>query len=136
MTETGSEPEQTMIIGDSSNDIRTGRNAGAWTGGVTYGFAPHTLSVVTPDVCGGHADELKAVADRGRPRMILLGLSRTNNQQGATCVLQQHLDTVSKNTPSPGRTFAPSTRRLVFAFSYLTQNRRFGCSSYRHDCLY
>ncbi len=61
MTETGNGPEQTMIIGDSSNDIRTGRNAGAWTGGVTYGFAPHTLSVVTPDVVVDTPAELLAV---------------------------------------------------------------------------
>jgi phosphoglycolate phosphatase len=38
------------IIGDSSIDVITGRNAGVWTCGVTYGFAPHTLCEAPPDV--------------------------------------------------------------------------------------
>ena len=38
------------MIGDSSVDVLTGRNAGLWTCGVMYGFAPHTLQEVTPDV--------------------------------------------------------------------------------------
>jgi phosphoglycolate phosphatase len=38
------------MIGDSSVDVLTGRNAGLWTCGVTYGFAPHTLEEVPPDV--------------------------------------------------------------------------------------
>jgi phosphoglycolate phosphatase len=48
--ETGAKPEEALIIGDSSIDVLTGRNAGLWTCGVTYGFAPHTLENVTPDV--------------------------------------------------------------------------------------
>jgi phosphoglycolate phosphatase len=48
--ETGVAPDQALIIGDSSIDIQTGRNAGLWTCGVTYGFAPHTLAQVPPDV--------------------------------------------------------------------------------------
>lgn len=43
-------PEQTLMIGDSSVDVITGRNAGLWTCGVTYGFAPHTLCEAPPDV--------------------------------------------------------------------------------------
>jgi phosphoglycolate phosphatase-like HAD superfamily hydrolase len=39
-----------MIVGDSSIDILTGRNSGIATCGVTYGFAPHTLCEVPPDV--------------------------------------------------------------------------------------
>ena len=43
-------PRQTLIVGDSSNDVLTGRNAGLWTVGVTYGFAPQTLELTPPDV--------------------------------------------------------------------------------------
>ena len=42
--------EEALMIGDSSVDVLTGRNAGLWTCGVTYGFAPHTLDEVPPDV--------------------------------------------------------------------------------------
>ena len=38
------------MIGDSSIDVITGRNAGLWTCGVTYGFAPRTLEDAPPDV--------------------------------------------------------------------------------------
>jgi phosphoglycolate phosphatase len=44
------QPEHAAIIGDSHVDVRTGRNTGMWTIGVTYGFAPHTLSSDQPDV--------------------------------------------------------------------------------------
>jgi phosphoglycolate phosphatase len=50
LNETKSTPEATLIVGDSSIDIITGRNAGLWTCGVTYGFAPHTLRDASPDV--------------------------------------------------------------------------------------
>jgi len=50
LTETATRPENAMIVGDSSIDVLTGRNAGIATCGVTYGFAPHTLCEVQPDV--------------------------------------------------------------------------------------
>lgn len=50
LRETGSEPQKTLIVGDSGVDVLTGRNAGTWTCGVTYGFAPHTLRDAAPDV--------------------------------------------------------------------------------------
>jgi phosphoglycolate phosphatase len=50
LQETEVAPEETLMIGDSSVDVLTGRNAGLWTCGVTYGFAPHTLEEVAPDV--------------------------------------------------------------------------------------
>jgi phosphoglycolate phosphatase len=43
-------PQETVIVGDSANDVLTGRNAGLWTVGVTYGFAPQTLELTPPDV--------------------------------------------------------------------------------------
>jgi phosphoglycolate phosphatase len=50
MRETGTTPEETLLIGDSGIDIATGRNAGLWTCGVTYGFAPFTMNEDPPDV--------------------------------------------------------------------------------------
>jgi len=50
LTETGVPADEALMIGDSANDVLTGRNAGLWTCGVTYGFAPHSLEEVPPDV--------------------------------------------------------------------------------------
>jgi phosphoglycolate phosphatase len=48
--EAGSQPTETLIVGDSAVDVATGRNGGLWTCGVTYGFAPHTFAQSQPDV--------------------------------------------------------------------------------------
>jgi phosphoglycolate phosphatase len=61
LEETGVLPEHAAIIGDSHVDIRTGRNAGLWTVGVTYGFAPHTLGECPPDVLVDSPQELAEV---------------------------------------------------------------------------
>jgi phosphoglycolate phosphatase len=50
LQETGVAADEALMIGDSSIDVLTGRNAGIWTCGVTYGFAPHSLEDVPPDV--------------------------------------------------------------------------------------
>src|ERR1700674_2002038 len=50
LQETGMAADEALMIGDSAVDILTGRNAGLWTCGVTYGFAPHSLEDVPPDV--------------------------------------------------------------------------------------
>ena len=50
LQETGFAADEALMIGDSSIDVLTGRNAGLWTCGVTYGFAPHLLAEVPPDV--------------------------------------------------------------------------------------
>jgi phosphoglycolate phosphatase len=50
LKETNTAPEHAMIVGDSSIDVLTGKNAGIATCGVTYGFAPHTLCEAPPDV--------------------------------------------------------------------------------------
>lgn len=57
--ETGTRPDETLMIGDSSIDVLTGRNAGLWTCGVTYGFAPHTLEDVPPDVLVDRPHEIE-----------------------------------------------------------------------------
>ncbi|HLM80445.1 MAG TPA: HAD-IA family hydrolase [Terriglobales bacterium] len=50
MQETGVAADEALIIGDSAVDVLTGRNAGLWTCGVAYGFAPHSLEQAPPDV--------------------------------------------------------------------------------------
>jgi phosphoglycolate phosphatase len=50
LQETGVAADDALMIGDSAIDVSTGRNAGLWTCGVTYGFAPHSLEEVPPDV--------------------------------------------------------------------------------------
>jgi phosphoglycolate phosphatase len=58
LQETGVMAAETIMIGDSGIDVQTGRNAGIWTCGVTYGFAPHTLEEVAPDVLVDKPTEL------------------------------------------------------------------------------
>jgi phosphoglycolate phosphatase len=54
-------PEEAAIIGDSHVDVETGVNAGLWTVGVSYGFAPHTLEETPPDVLVDAPHELAEV---------------------------------------------------------------------------
>jgi phosphoglycolate phosphatase len=61
LEEAGVTPEEAMIIGDSDIDVLTGRNAGLWTCGVTYGFAPHSLESAPPDVLVDSPAELAEV---------------------------------------------------------------------------
>ena len=61
LQENGVSPEHTVIVGDSHVDVRTGRNAGLWTVGVYYGFAPHTLEDEPADVSLDHPSELADV---------------------------------------------------------------------------
>lgn len=42
--------EDTWMVGDSSVDIQTARNASVLSCGVTYGFQPETLTQVPPDI--------------------------------------------------------------------------------------
>lgn len=50
LEESGTEAAQTVIIGDSDIDVLTARNAGTFSVGVNYGFAPHTFVDAPPDV--------------------------------------------------------------------------------------
>ncbi|HXU14204.1 MAG TPA: HAD-IA family hydrolase [Terriglobales bacterium] len=59
LNETGVSAAAAVMVGDSSIDVLTGRNAGLATCGVTYGFAPHTFGEVEPDVVVDTPQELR-----------------------------------------------------------------------------
>src|SRR5271157_1119420 len=61
LEENGARPEEAVIVGDSHVDVETGRNAGLWSVGVSYGFAPHTLEEQPPDVLVDSPHELAEV---------------------------------------------------------------------------
>jgi phosphoglycolate phosphatase len=61
LQETGLVAEEAVMIGDSSIDVITGRNAGLWTCGVSYGFAPRTMEDAPPDVLVDSPQELAQV---------------------------------------------------------------------------
>jgi phosphoglycolate phosphatase len=68
LEENGVNPEQAAIVGDSHVDVQTGRNAGLWTVGVTYGFTTHTLQDEAPDVLVDTAGEVRAVFSGSRSK--------------------------------------------------------------------
>jgi len=68
LRESGVEPDQAAIVGDSHVDVRTGRNAGLWTVGVTYGFAPRMLEEESPDVLVDSAQELGVIFSEARSK--------------------------------------------------------------------
>jgi len=55
MAEVNATPEETLMVGDSDVDIMTARNAGVWTLGCSFGLAPDTLELATPDAIADHA---------------------------------------------------------------------------------
>jgi phosphoglycolate phosphatase len=64
MQETGFAPKETWMVGDSSVDVQTGRNAGVRVCGVTWGFQPESFAEFAPDVVVREAKELVGVFDR------------------------------------------------------------------------
>jgi phosphoglycolate phosphatase len=65
LEESGVRAEHAVIVGDSHTDVETGRNAGMWTIGVTYGFAPHTLGDAPPDILVDRPQELGKALSAG-----------------------------------------------------------------------
>jgi len=68
LREAGVTADETLFVGDSSIDVATGRNAGMWTCGVTYGFAPQTLESAAPDVILDTPAELGQLFTTSRAR--------------------------------------------------------------------
>lgn len=61
LQESGAGPDETVIVGDSDVDVLTARNAGTYSLGVSYGFAPHTFAEAPPDVMVETPDEISEV---------------------------------------------------------------------------
>jgi phosphoglycolate phosphatase len=59
LSDTNGALERTWMIGDSSVDVRTGRNAGVNTCGVTYGYAAATFEDCPPDYLIHHFTEIQ-----------------------------------------------------------------------------
>lgn len=71
MAESHSAPQETVMVGDSAIDVDTARAAGALAVGVTYGFAPESLSASPPDLL---VDDLRRLSDLiapDRPSTVL-----------------------------------------------------------------
>ena len=60
MAENGASREQTLMVGDSSVDVQTARNAKVTACGVTWGFQPETFAGHPPDFLVNTAEELAA----------------------------------------------------------------------------
>jgi phosphoglycolate phosphatase len=52
--------ERTLMVGDSTVDVQTARNAGVKACGVTYGFQPETLADPRPDLLVNRMEEMAA----------------------------------------------------------------------------
>ncbi|MBI2678668.1 MAG: HAD-IA family hydrolase [Candidatus Koribacter versatilis] len=59
--EYGVSPEDAVMVGDSEIDVLTARNTGMYSVGLSYGFAPHTLAHVPPDVLVDTPEEMAQV---------------------------------------------------------------------------
>lgn len=64
MAEAGRGPGDSVIIGDSSVDVQTGKNAGIKTVGVTYGFRPAAeIFESSPDAVAATVAEIKSLIE-------------------------------------------------------------------------
>ena len=62
LRETGADVRRAIVVGDSEIDVLTGRNAGTWTCGVTYGLGSDRLAETPPDLLVDSLTELSALA--------------------------------------------------------------------------
>lgn len=63
--DTSGQLEQTWMIGDSSVDVLTGRNAGVRTCGVSWGYATDSFKANPPDVLIHRFEELEGIVRAG-----------------------------------------------------------------------
>ena len=56
----GGDPARAILIGDTSTDVSTARNAGLPVIGVDFGYAPEPMHTLAPDRIISHFDELDA----------------------------------------------------------------------------
>lgn len=59
----GAAPQEAMMVGDSDVDVRTARNAGMWSCGVSYGLGAEGMCAHPPDVMLDSLVELPAHLD-------------------------------------------------------------------------
>ncbi|WP_035350467.1 HAD hydrolase-like protein [Edaphobacter aggregans] len=71
ITETAVAPGETLMVGDSGNDVLTARAAGARSLGCMFGLAPHSLEAVQPDFLVDSASEWVGIAGVDSPRTLL-----------------------------------------------------------------
>ena len=67
MEEAGSNPASTLMVGDSTVDVQTARNAGCLSCGVTYGFQPESLADPAPDFLIGDLPSLLPIVIGSSP---------------------------------------------------------------------
>jgi phosphoglycolate phosphatase len=65
MRETRAVPETTWMVGDSSVDVQTARNAQVRACGVAWGFQPESFTQYPPDVLVEKPEDLLSVFERG-----------------------------------------------------------------------
>ncbi|MGE5647265.1 MAG: HAD family hydrolase [Acidobacteriota bacterium] len=72
LADLGAARERTLMVGDSSVDVRTARNAGVKCCGVTYGFQPESFEGDPPDMMVDRPEELaRAVIDERKTRGLI-----------------------------------------------------------------
>jgi phosphoglycolate phosphatase len=84
MQDTGKSGGETMLIGDSATDIETGRHAGIWTCGVTYGIGSASLRDATPDFLVNDLRELPVLLN-GRAQAYRQKASENNPSPQLPC---------------------------------------------------
>ena len=65
MSNSSTPAKHTLMVGDSDTDVQTGRNAGVWTCGVTYGFAPEAVRNADPDLLLDNLRDLAPILGSG-----------------------------------------------------------------------